>query len=93
MDCLANSKWRCIVCEKDLPLDIILHEKTVLPNIEGGTMQINFGWPSSHDQLESLNRGVEERYIACICDSCFDKKRHLTKMVRINTSTKYHIID
>lgn len=90
MDCLANSEWKCLCCGKDLPIEknCISDNKELFPNIEGGTMRIDFGYPSKHDLMDS-----GEEFVACICDACFEEKHSLTKKIRIEKPTKYIILD
>jgi hypothetical protein len=79
-------KWICLVCEKEL---IELHpsppvEKATWPNIEGGTIQVNFGYGSAYD--DGLNP-IEHH--ACICDECWEKKKHLTRAVEVERCLKW----
>ncbi len=92
--CLANSKWKCIICENDLPIekDCRSDDKRLFPNIEGGTARLHFGYPSKYDQLVSIVANHHEEYIIAICDDCFDKKCGLAKRVLVNKHTEYTLI-
>jgi len=91
--CLANSQWKCIICEKDMPIekDFQCDDRRLLPNIEGGTAILHFGYPSRFDQLESMIANSHETCIIAICDDCFDKKCSLAKRILIKESTEYII--
>lgn len=69
---------KCIVCEKDLlPFDDDMPK-----NIEGGTMDIDFGYGSDHD----TGNGCNDNYFvfdAAICDGCFEKKKHLGQWISL----------
>ncbi len=67
---------RCIVCEKDLPpIDDKMSD-----NIEGGTLDIDFGYGSTHDTGISVG-GWHTVFQTAICDGCFNKKKHLGEWV------------
>ena len=80
-------KWICIVCEKELfdinkiPLPL---ERALFPNLEGGTMEINFGYGSEFD--DGMNSIVHH---SCICDECWKKKRHLTRAIVVDKITTW----
>lgn len=67
---------KCIVCGKDLPP----FDDDMPENIEGGTIDIDFGYGSDHD----TGNGCSGRYFVfstAICDKCFEKKKHLGEWV------------
>ena len=72
-------KWMCIVCEKELEVlsapSPPINEKATFPNIEGGTIEIHFGFGSIYDGINSV------KHHSCICDNCWGKKKHLTRAV------------
>lgn len=71
--------WKCIVCEKEV--EIIYEEQQdlgILPNMEGGTIEFDFGYGSRFDTLNEPHR-----IQGCICDNCFVNKKHLTRKVAI----------
>lgn len=72
-------KWKCLICEK--PVDIINEgddNRGLWPNINGGTMDIGFGYGSDFDDM---NNDIYHQ--AVIHDECYKKKlsliRHVTK--------------
>ncbi len=69
---------KCIVCEKDLPP---IDEK-MPKNIEGGTMDIDFGYGSGHDTGNGCS-GRSFYFSAAICDQCFGNKKHLGQWVSV----------
>jgi len=66
-----------------MPDDEEYDNSGVHPNIEGGTAEISFGYGSRNDQIENLLECANYKYIACLCDDCFDEKRKLIKKVYI----------
>jgi len=88
---MKKFKWRCIICEKEIPIDPLAPDDDndgTLPCIEGGTIEIHFGWFSKFDQFQDLsNRDI--RIQSCICDSCFENKKHLTRQIEVKKMTKY----
>ncbi len=82
--------WYCIVCEK--PMKIIGNEGSAdpatWPNVEGGTISIDFGYGSIYDQM---NMEEHREVQTCICDECFKQKRNLTREVTVKKVTKWEI--
>lgn len=82
---------KCIICEKDVPiiLDSSGDDKSgLLPNIEGGTLSIHFGYGSKFDLfIEEIKREIQIQ--GCICDNCFDRKKHLTRKVCVKTKRQF----
>ena len=73
--------WKCIVCEQDM--EILFDgndEKACWPNIDGGTIQIGFGYGSVNDNI-SLDQNTE--WQTCICDTCFAAKKHLCRNINV----------
>ncbi len=70
---------KCIVCECGLlPIDDKMPE-----NIEGGTMDIDFGYGSGHDT------GNGSFYFsAAIYDQCFGVKKHLGQWISLERTWK-----
>jgi len=96
---LWNNDWFCIICGKRL-INICLcsdddkyDNSGVHPNIEGGTAEIGFGYGSRYDQIENLLDHENYKYIACICDDCFEEKLSLIKKVEIINKKEYKIIE
>lgn len=77
--------WTCICCEK--PVKIIYDgddEKSLYPNLVGGTFELHFGYGSKHDNLVD-----GDVFQGCICDDCADKKKHLMRSVLIQKTTTW----
>jgi len=87
--------WKCLVCEKDLtpvadyPGD---DDQACLPNLEGGTIDIDFGYGSRFDDLNEIQQD-RIRHQACICDDCFEARIGLTRPVITRHQRKWHILD
>ena len=83
-------KFRCIVCEQEIPN---CHEGSddpaSWPNIDGGTINIDFGFGSEFDT--GLNSHI--RCQTAICDGCMKKKKHIVRWVAANTTTKWEVVD
>lgn len=84
--------WLCLCCEKEIPFDPNgpgNDEEGILPNLEGGTLEIHFGFGSKFDQLEDMLSHRDYRIQSSICDSCFQKKQHLTRKVEVRNTKRY----
>ncbi len=79
---------KCIVCEKDLPP----FDNDMPENIEGGTMDIDFGYGSKYDTNNSCC-GNEFYFHVAICDGCFEKKKHLGSWVSLELTWKRTIVE
>lgn len=94
-----NFIWRCICCEKEIPL--VFPEDTnlnndwcgSLPNMEGGTIEIHFGYGSEFDMLPDHMFGRDVRIQSAICDSCFEVKKHLTRKIEVINQIQYKEIN
>lgn len=75
---------KCIVCEKDLPP----FDKKMPENIEGGTLDIDFGYGSDNDSVNGFG-GRHFVFEAAICDRCFKKKKHLGNWVSIERTVEW----
>jgi hypothetical protein len=84
--------WQCIVCGKGMGDPDIAGDdgKAQWPTVEGGTMSIDFGYGSRFDDMNLDGRCVEHQ--ACICDDCFEAKRHLTRAVVTRRSAAWEIL-
>jgi hypothetical protein len=72
---------QCLVCEKEVEFDSHGDDgKGVLPNPVGGTIDIDFGYPSRFDDINIYPR-EPVIHQAIICDDCYEKKQHLTRPV------------
>ena len=82
-------EWKCIVCEKVME---IINSGSMspgfFPNIDGGTIIMDFGYGSKFDQINS-----QSEIHSCICDKCFEKKRHLTREVECTIIKQWKLID
>ncbi len=86
-------KFRCIVCEQEIPnCHEGSDEPASLPNIEGGTIDIDFGFGSVFDTGFHLGR-PPIRCQTAICDGCMEKKKHLARWVMAHQTTKWEVID
>jgi len=89
---MSNFVWKCICCEKEIPFDTGSpgddHEG-LLPCLEGGTLDIHFGWFSKFDQLEDMMSHGEYIIQGAICDDCFEKKNRLTRKVELRKNTRF----
>ena len=87
--------WKCLVCEKDLSSTADFEgddDQACLPNIEGGTVEIHFGYGSCFDDLNGIQQD-RIRHQAFICDDCYEAKMHLTRPVIIIYKRKWRILD
>ncbi|KKM97969.1 hypothetical protein LCGC14_1162680 [marine sediment metagenome] len=84
--------WKCIVCEQTLEPE---YKGSIYsarwPNIEGGTISIDFGYGSKFDQMNGF--GAKKEVQSCICDKCFEQKKHLTREVTSRTITKWKLVE
>lgn len=84
--------WICIICEQEV--EIIREGKlhpACWPNINGGTIRLDFGYGSRFDQCDGMS-GSKTEYQGCICDDCFEQKKDLCRQVEITTETKWKLI-
>ena len=70
---------KCIVCEKDLPP----FDDNMPENIEGGTMDIDFGYGSVYD---TRDRSIY--FSTAICDECFNNKKYLGQWTSLEQTWK-----
>ena len=87
-------KFRCIVCEQEIRNcgSDGSDKPASLPNIEGGTIDIDFGFGSEFDTCN----GWGNRHVVCqtaICDGCMKKKRHLVRWVTPKKTTEWEVLD
>jgi len=83
--------WRCIVCEKEVKTDHPGDDSQALwPNLEGGTVKIDFGYGSRFDDMNFHRPHVTHQ--ACVCDDCYEVKRHLTRAVVKKTTSRWQIL-
>lgn len=66
----------CLICNKQLKELYPSTDDNVLPTIDGGHVEITFGYGSIHDDITGT-----VCHLALICDECFDnaKKNKLVK--------------
>jgi len=86
---------KCLICEKEIRFDPNgpgNDEEGLLPNLEGGTIEINFGYGSKFDMLPDHMYIRDIRIQSAICDNCFEKKQSLTRKVEVIKKQKYKII-
>lgn len=85
-------KWQCLICEKEIQFDPGApgddHEG-LLPCLEGGTLDIHFGWFSKFDQLEDMMSQEDIRIQGAICDDCFKDRESLTRRVEVRETRRY----
>jgi len=89
---MESFKWRCICCEKIIELYPDEHgcdEDGILPCLEGGILEIHFGFGSQFDQIEDMLGHIDYRIQGSICDKCFKKKQCLTRKVMVIETRKY----
>ena len=65
-------------------------DQALWPVVEGGTVSIDFGYGSRFDDMNLDGRRVEHQ--ACICDNCYEAKRHLTRAVVTRRSAAWEIL-
>lgn len=86
-------KWICICCGKEIPIYADgcagNDEEGILPNLEGGTLEIHFGFGSKFDQIEDMVRHRNCRIQGAICDWCFQEKQSLTRKVEVRKSVRF----
>ena len=88
--------WKCIVCEKDLTKNVCYSgddNKASLPSLEGGTININFGYGSRFDDCNGIIRPEVVQHQACICDDCYEAKMKLTRPVITTQKREWNILD
>jgi transcription initiation factor IIE alpha subunit len=89
-------RFRCLICEKDItPDDSREHgddTTATLPNLEGGTISIDFGYGSRFDDMNGFVHGQEVEHQAYICDDCYEKKMHLTRAVETRTQSRFVVL-
>lgn len=89
---MNNFIWKCIVCAKEIHFDPNGPGDDgggLLPNLEGGTIEIRFGYGSKFDQLEDMLSHRDYRIQGAICDSCFLRKQYLTRKVEVRNTKRY----
>jgi len=84
--------WRCLICETEIPFDP--HgpgndHEGLLPNLEGGTIEVHFGYGSKFDQLKDMLSHRDYRTQGAICDECFTKRQYLTRKVEVREARRY----
>jgi len=72
---------KCFICEKQL-----IDPKIVYQGIEGGEVELSFGYGSKFDQCNGYYNRI---YISAICDDCFEKKRKLFTQYTIEINREY----
>jgi len=83
--------WRCIVCEKEVGIDHPGDDSIARwPNLEGGTVEIDFGYSSRFDDMNFCGPYVTHQ--ACVCDDCYEIKRHLTRAVTKKTTSQWQVL-
>lgn len=88
---MTDFKWKCLICEKDMEIDPGCQgrlDPALWPNVDGGTLAIDFGYPSRYDDMNGgfAHEGSRE-WQGCICDDCFDKKRDVLRHVKVEKRT------
>ena len=91
-DVPKKNVWRCLICKKEIPFDP--HgpgddQEGLLPNLEGGTIEIHFGYGSKFDQLREMLSHRDYRTQGAICDKCFTEKQYLTRKVEVREARRY----
>ena len=87
--------WICLVCERKMTSAVDYEgndERACLPNFEGGTIDIDFGFGSRFDDLNGIQQN-RIQHQACICDDCYEAKMHLTRPVITTHTRKWDILD
>lgn len=87
--------WKCLVCEKDLTPTAtypVGDDQACLPNLEGGTIDIDFGYGGRFDDLNGIQQD-RIQHQACICDDCYETKKGLTRPVITTHTRKWDILD
>jgi len=91
MDENENWTWRCLVCEKEVetvhPGD---DSRATRPNLAGGSIDIGFGYGSRFDDMNF--HGPYVTHQACVCDDCYEAKRHLTRAVVKKTTSRWQLL-
>lgn len=85
-------KWQCLVCEKEIEYDPNgpgNDNEGLLPNLEGGTIEIHFGYGSKFDQLKDMLSRRDIRTQGAVCDECFEKKQSLTRKVEVRKHVEF----
>lgn len=88
--------WKCIVCEKDLTQNTCYSgddDQASWPNLEGGTINMNFGFGSRFDDCNGIIRPGRVQHQACICDDCYEAKMGLTRPVITTQKREWNILD
>lgn len=75
---------KCLICEQ--PMQIVTEgddSKAIVPCVDGGHIDISFGYGSIHDSLMDNMDEIGRRHYAYIHDECYDQKKHLVRNVRL----------
>lgn len=85
--------WKCLVCEKDLTPDVDYSgdDRACLPNLEGGTIDMDFGYGSRFDDFNGIQQD-RIQHQACICDNCYEAKMGLTRPVIATHTRRWDIL-
>jgi len=76
--------WICLICEKSVKTDpgsTGSLKPACWPCVEGGTVEIHFGFCSRFDDMNGIVRRRGVTHQAVICDDCYEKKQRLTRSV------------
>ena len=78
-------EWKCIVCGENMEvLDEGDDSKGILPNLDGGTVEIGFGWGSALDC--HMIPGVWQ---SAIHDNCFETVRSRCRHVLVHKNKQF----
>ena len=85
-------KYKCIVCEQELkPISpVIQDDEYHVSAIEGGHINLSFGYGSSYDDLSRFGFDENVEQWSCICDSCFriKAKAGIIRTIRVTKTCK-----
>lgn len=84
--------WRCLICEKEVRIDHPGDDsRAAWPNLEGGSIEIDFGYGSRFDD-ENFHPPPHVTHQACVCDDCYEAKKHLTRAVVKKTTSRWQLL-
>lgn len=84
-------KWKCLICERELSIIYKGDDSTAtFPNIDGLSIEASAGYGSRFDLNENEGRHV---FQSAICDSCFESKQNLFRLVHIERKSSWKIVD
>ena len=84
-------EWKCLICERELPTVYEGDDSTAtFPNIVGLSIEASAGYGSQFDLNENEGSHV---FQSAICDSCFESKQKLFRLVQLERKSSWKVVD